>query len=74
MRVTIKAKLAAAFALVLLFLGTSAYIGVSGLQTVNGQLAALVGGPARQLELVAWLAVPLDLAGARPQPDDRCHR
>ena len=46
MRFTIKARLAVAFAVILILSAASAYMGISSLGTVDEQLTAVVEGPA----------------------------
>jgi methyl-accepting chemotaxis protein len=51
MRFTIKARLAAAFAAVLILTAISAWLGISSLGSVNDQVRAVVDGPAARTKL-----------------------
>ena len=59
MRMTIKLKLALAFAaVILLLIGTAGY-GIMSLSTINQSVSDLINGPAKRLELAQQAAIEL---------------
>ncbi len=62
MRFTIKARLAVAFAAVLLLSAISAYLGISSLGSVNSQVKAIVDGPAARSIMTLEMGAILSMA------------
>ena len=62
MRFTIKARLAAAFAAILILSAVSAYLGVSSLGSVNDEVKAIVNGPATRTVMTLHMANVLSMA------------
>ena len=56
MHLTIKARLAAAFAAILLLSALSAYLGITSLGSVNDEVRAVVDGPAARSKLTLQMA------------------
>jgi methyl-accepting chemotaxis protein len=63
MRLTIKTKLAGAFAVLILCSGTSAYFGVTGLQQMNALRNEMIEGPIEQDDFANDLAASFDGIG-----------
>ena len=61
MRFTIKARLATAFAAILLLSAVSAYIAISGLGAVNHSFESTIDGPVKRSELALQLRYDMSL-------------